>query len=151
MTTVAELNNYLEALVGNLTPAKRKTLIQEIGRKLAESQRKRIREQKNPDGSNYVPRRKPVHKTKRRVNKAMFSKLSTARLMKTKGTKNGVEIGYSGANAVIADVHQYGKPSHVVKNANWKVQYEQRELLGFTDEDIEMIEDCVINVLRDGL
>ncbi|WGE32886.1 phage virion morphogenesis protein [Actinobacillus genomosp. 2] len=84
---------------------------------------------------------------KKRANRKMFAKLATAKMMKTIATDSGIEIGYTGANAFIADVHQYGKPSHVVKNANWKVKYEQRELLGFTDEDIEMIENLIIEHL----
>ncbi|EQA14713.1 phage virion morphogenesis family protein [Glaesserella parasuis 174] len=34
-----------------------------------------------------------------------------------------------------------------MRSANWKVKYDQRELLGFTDEDIEMIENFVIKAL----
>lgn len=43
-----------------------------------------------------------------------------------------------------------GKESRVNRKANWKVKYDQRELLGFTDEDIEMIENFVIKALADG-
>ena len=34
---------------------------------------------------------------------------------------------------------------------NLKVPYDKRELLGFTEEDAQMIEDFVIKALSDGI
>ncbi len=153
MTTVDKLQSKFDALVANLAPTGRKALTKEIAKRLAQSQRQRIKAQKNSDGSEFEPRRKqPKQTTKRRVKaKKMFAKLGTARLMKTQITNDGVEIGYRGGDAVVADVHQFGRKISPFKGKNFEVTYAKRELLGFTDEDIEMIEDCVINVLGDGL
>lgn len=48
-------------------------------------------------------------------------------------------------------MHQFGLKGRVSDKLAIKVQYAQRELLGFADEDIEMIEDYVINALGDRL
>ena len=44
-------------------------------------------------------------------------------------------------------VHQYGLTARPSNNKDFKVQYAQRELLGFSDSDLEMIEDLIIEKL----
>lgn len=149
MSELQPLHNRLETLIAGLTPQKRSQLAKEIGRELAKSQRQRITRQQNPDGSGYAPRRPRRISSKRgKIKpKAMFAKLKTARLMKTQSSANGVEIGYSGRNAFIAEVHQYGKMARVHPRFDLKVQYERRELLGFSESDVAMIEELVIQHL----
>ncbi|SUT91551.1 phage virion morphogenesis protein [Actinobacillus lignieresii] len=153
MATADKIQAKFEELIARLTPTGRKALTKEIAKRLAQSQRQRIKAQKNSDGSEFEPRRKqPKQTTKRRVKaKKMFAKLGTARLMKTQITNDGVEIGYRGGDAVVADVHQFGRRIRPFKGKNFEVKYAKRELLGFTEEDMEIIENCVINALRDGL
>lgn len=144
-----QLQNKLDALIGQLSPQKRSQLAREIGRQLAQSQRERISQQRNPDGSAFAPRKvQQLSKRGTIRNRAMFSKLKTARFMRTKTTADSVEIGYSGQNAFIAEVHQYGRFARVLRNASWQVKYDKRELLGFSDEDIEKIKDLVIKYLK---
>lgn len=47
-------------------------------------------------------------------------------------------------------MHQYGLYSKLSEYKNFKVKYAQRELLGFTEEDIEMIERFVLKAIADG-
>ncbi|HHF6565507.1 TPA: phage virion morphogenesis protein [Haemophilus influenzae] len=47
-------------------------------------------------------------------------------------------------------VHQYGLTARPSKEKDVKVRYAQRELLGFTEEDIEMIERFVLRAIADG-
>ncbi|WP_235817189.1 phage virion morphogenesis protein [Canicola haemoglobinophilus] len=47
-------------------------------------------------------------------------------------------------------MHQYGLKARVERNKAHKVQYAQRELLGFTEQDREMIENFVVKALADG-
>lgn len=148
MSELTPLQTQLNNLISNLAPAKRTLLAREVGRNLAQSQRKRIALQQNPDGSSYIPRRVQSKNRKGKLKrKAMFMKLRTARFMRLKTTANGVELGYQGNNAMIAEVHQYGKESRVSRKANWKVKYDQRELLGFSENDVQMVEDAVIAYL----
>ncbi|AJO87405.1 phage virion morphogenesis protein [Haemophilus influenzae] len=44
-------------------------------------------------------------------------------------------------------VHQYGLTARPSNNKDFKVQYAQRELLGFSNSDLEMIEDLIIEKL----
>lgn len=50
----------------------------------------------------------------------------------------------------LAAVHQYGLYSKPSEYKNFKVKYAQRELLSFTEEDIEMIERFVLKAIADG-
>lgn len=146
-----ELEQCFNALLRQISPQQQRKLAQQIGRQLAQNQRRRIQAQQNPDGSQFAPRKRKLRSKKGRIKaQAMFMKLRTARFMRTKTTAEGVQIGYTGANAKIANVHQYGLNSRVSPNSNKKVQYDQRELLGFSAEDREMIEDLVIRALMGG-
>lgn len=148
MSELQPLHNRLDSLIANLSPQKCSQLAREVGRELAKSQQQRIARQQNPDGSRYAPRR--VQSKKGRIQHksgAMFAKLKTARFMRTKNTADGIEIGYTGQNAFIAEVHQYGKIARVQPKASWKVKYEQRELLGFSESDVTMIEELVVKHL----
>ncbi|MDW7748168.1 phage virion morphogenesis protein [Halomonas sp.] len=51
------LEGWAEPLLNRLEPKARKKLMSDIGRRLAKSQRDRIKRQKNPDGSPFAPRR----------------------------------------------------------------------------------------------
>lgn len=50
------LEGWAEPLLKRLEPKARKKLMSDIGRRLAKSQRDRIKRQKNPDGSTFAPR-----------------------------------------------------------------------------------------------
>gem|GEM_PF-103570 len=82
-------------------------------------------------------------------NDAMFEKLRTARYMKMKATANQVSIGYEGRIARIAKIHQLGKTAPV--NSHVRYDYPERELLGATPDDIEMVHDMIIRHLGSDL
>ena len=148
---IIKVKSAFNALLKNISKPRRRLLYQQIGRELARSQRRRITAQQNPDGSSYTPRKVQRKKRKGKIKQnAMFLKLKSARFMKLKTAGDNIELGYSGNDAQIAQIHQYGLKGRVVRSENWKVKYDQRELLGFTDEDIEMIENFVIKALADG-
>ena len=153
-------NNILQVktafthLLQNISKPRRRLLYQQIGRELARSQRRRIKAQQNPDGSAYEPRKAQKvrsKKPKNRVKDRMFKKIANPSHLKLRYTEQGLTLGYSGGDSAIANVHQYGLKSRVSDKLAFKVKYAQRELLGFADEDIEMIEDLVIKALTDGL
>ncbi|NYA46927.1 phage virion morphogenesis protein [Haemophilus haemolyticus] len=150
MATVEEVQAKLTAFIANLSPQARRQLGRKIGQALRKSQSNRIARQQNPDGSAFEPRkpRKEFRKKKGRIKrKAMFAKLRTARHLKVRSNGNEVSVGFNGGDAAIAAIHQYGLSSSPSKYKDFKVLYAQRELLGFTEEDIEMIEDLIIEKL----
>ncbi len=141
MATVEEVQAKLTALINNLSPQARRQLARNIGQALRKNQQARIARQENPDGTAFEPRkpRKEFGKKKGRIKrKAMFAKLRTARHLKVRS---------NGSSAAIAAVHQYGLSASPSKNKDFKVQYAQRELLGFSESDVELIENLIIEQL----
>ncbi|MEE3609036.1 phage virion morphogenesis protein [Avibacterium paragallinarum] len=150
MATIEEMQTQLNALINNLKPKARRTLARNIGQQLRKSQQKRIQAQKNPDGTAFEPRKpqKQLGKKKGRIKrKAMFVKLRTAKYLGIQPTPNAINIGFQGRSATIANIHQQGLKARVRKDRDYKVQYAQRELLGFSEEDRELIEGLVIEQL----
>ena len=140
-------------LLKNISKPRRRLLYQQIGRELARNQRRRIKAQQNPDGSPFEPRkkRKQFSKKKGRIkNQLMFKKIVSPSHLKIRYEQEGISLGFYGGDAAIANVHQYGLYSSPSKYKNFKVKYAQRELLGFSEEDIEMIERFVIKAIAEG-
>ena len=147
MATVEEVQAKLTALINNLSPQSRRQLARNIGQALRKNQQARIARQENPDGTAFEPRkpRKEFGKKKGRIKrKAMFAKLRTARYFKIQSNANEVTVGFNGSSATIANVHQYGLTGIVDRTKNIKAQYAQRELLGFSQSDLDVIEDLVL-------
>lgn len=150
MATVEEVQAKLTALINNLSPQARRQLARNIGQALRKNQQARIARQENPDGTAFEPRkpRKEFGKKKGRIKrKAMFAKLRTARYLKIQSNANEVSVGFNGSSEMIAKVHQYGLMSSPSKTKDFKVRYAQRELLGFSQSDLDIIEDLVIEQL----
>lgn len=150
MATVEEVQAKLTALINNLSPQARRQLARNIGQALRKNQQARIARQENPDGTAFEPRkpRKEFGKKKGRIKrKAMFAKLRTARYFKIQSNANEVSVGFNGSSAMIAKVHQYGLMSSPSKTKDFKVRYAQRELLGFSQSDLDAIEDLVLEQL----
>lgn len=140
-------------LLKNISKPRRRLLYQQIGRELARNQRRRIKAQQNPDGSLFEPRkkRKQFSKKKGRIkNQLMFQKIVSPSHLKLRYEQEGISLGFYGGDAAIANVHQYGLYSSPSKYKDFKVKYAQRELLGFSEEDIEMIERFVIKAIAEG-
>jgi phage virion morphogenesis protein len=147
MATVEEVQAKLTALINNLSPQASRQLARNIGQALRKNQQARIARQENPDGTAFEPRkpRKEFGKKKGRIKrKAMFAKLRTARYFKIQSNANEVSVGFNGSSAMVAKVHQYGLMSSPSKTKDFKVRYAQRELLGFSQSDLDVIEDLVL-------
>lgn len=147
-----QLELWAASLLAKVEPAGRRHIARTIAIALRRSQAKRIAMQKAPDGSSYPPRRKraePLRRKRgqlRRKQAAMFSKLRTARWLKTAVTAEGPEVGFYGRVARLARVHQEGLSDRVAPNGP-SVTYAQRVLLGFTPEDRDMIRDLLLQHL----
>ena len=140
------LEDWAAGLLGQLEPASRNKLARSVGQALRRSQQQRIIAQQNPDGSKYAPRKQrnlrgKQGRVKRKVQ--MFQKLRTASFLKVKGDANNISVGFTGRIARISRVHQYGLKDRAERGAP-DVRYEQREILGFVDEDIDSIRDSLL-------
>ncbi|MGY2231588.1 phage virion morphogenesis protein [Pseudomonas tolaasii] len=145
------LETWAAVLLVRLESDERSKLARNIGRELRRSQQKRVMEQANPDGRKYAPRKHRDLRGKkgRSLRKlAMFMKLCTARYMKVRGDSNGITMGFTGRIARIARVHQYGLKDRAERGAP-DMRYEQREVLGFTNSDFDLIKNMLLTQLTD--
>lgn len=143
------LETWAAVLLARLEPGERSKLARTIGQELRRSQQKRVMAQENPDGSRYAPRKKRDLRGKQgriRRKLAMFKKLRTASYLKVRGDSNAVTVGFTGRIARIARVHQYGLKDRADRGAP-DVQYAKREVLGFTDADLDLIRDGLLSHL----
>lgn len=78
--------------------------------------------------------------------KAMFKKMSGPKFLKAQGDANSIAVGFVGRTARLARVHQYGLRDSPERNQP-QTRYPQRELLGLTDADLELIRDRLLEHL----
>ncbi|GFQ16440.1 phage virion morphogenesis protein [Enterobacter hormaechei] len=147
MSDFKPFDNQLEGLLAALSPAGRRKLAGEIAKQLRTAQQQRIKQQKAPDGSPYQARkRQPLRAKKGRIKRAMFQKLRTNRYMKASGRENGAVVEFTGNVQRIARVHQYGLKDRPNVHAQ-DVQYAERQLLGFSQADKQLVETLTIKHL----
>ncbi|NWB21520.1 phage virion morphogenesis protein [Pseudomonas sp. D4002] len=143
------METWAAVLLARLEPGERSKLARSIGQELRRSQQKRVMAQENPDGSKYAPRKKRDLRGKQgRVRRklAMFKKLRTARYLKVRGDSTSIAVGFTGRVARIARVHQYGLKDRAERGAP-DTRYEKREVLGWSDESLELVRDALITHL----
>ncbi len=143
------LETWAAVLLERLEPGERSKLARNIGQELRRSQQKRVMAQENPDGSKFAPRKQRNLRGKQgRVKRklAMFKKLRTASCLKVRGDTNAVSVGFTGRIARIARVHQYGLKDRAERGAP-DVRYDEREVLGFTESDLDLVRDELIKHL----
>lgn len=143
------LEIWAATLLERLEPGARNQLARSIGQELRRSQQKRVIAQQNPDGSKFAPRRQRNLRGKQghiRRKLEMFKKLKNATYLKARGDSNAITVGFTGRVARIARVHQYGLKDRAERGAP-DVRYEQREVLGLTEADMDIIRDGLLKCL----
>lgn len=144
------LEDWAAGLLEKLEPASRNKLVRGLGHALRRRQQQRIFAQKNSDGSKYMPRKqRKLHSKQDRVKRKvkMFQKLRSVRYLKTQSDENTINLGFVGRIAKIAKVHQYGLKDHG-GSGRPHVTYDRREILGFTEADLDIIRDGLLQHLR---
>jgi phage virion morphogenesis protein len=143
MNEFSPFDARLAGLITALSPQSRKSLAVAVSRRLRASQQQNIKRQQAPDGTPYAPRKTPLRNTKRLRDRAMFSKLRTARYMKAKGSSDDAVVEFVGRVKRMANVHHYGLRDRPTSHSA-DVKYEARPLLGFSAIDIKCIEEIII-------
>lgn len=147
MNEFKPFDDKLAGLIGALSPESRRKLAAEIAKQLLAAQQQRIRQQKAPDGSPYETRKsQPLRAKKGRIKRAMFQKLRTSRYMKASGRNDAAVVDFTGKVQRIAQIHQLGLNDRPNPHAQ-DVQYPERQLLGFSQDDKLLIEELVIKHL----
>lgn len=144
---LSRLENWAAPLLAKLEPGERRRLTRTLAIDLRRSQQRRIAAQQNPDGSPYAPRKREVRGKAGRIKRnAMFVRILQAKHLRISSDANQAGIGFVGRVARIARVHQQGQ-SDTVNRSGLRVRYERRELLGFTESDIDRIRDLLVEHL----
>lgn len=144
------LEDWAGVLLSKLEPATRSKLARSLAQKLRRSQQQRVKQQRNPDGSPYAARKTRDLKGKKgRIKRQakMFQKMPKASYLKAKGDAQSITVGFTGRVARIARVHQYGLKDRAEVSSP-EVRYKQREVLGFTAQDLELIRDGLLAHLK---
>ncbi|WP_431618744.1 phage virion morphogenesis protein [Citrobacter europaeus] len=129
MDNLHKVDEWLTALLANLEPAARQRMMRELAQELRRNQQNNIRLQRNPDGSGYEPRKVTARTKKGRIKRQMFSKLRTAKYLKTAASADSASVQFTGKVQRIARVHHYGLRDRVIRNG-LQIQYTKRRLLG---------------------
>lgn len=149
MNDLQQVNDRLNALIGNLSAPARKEMARNIAKKLRASQQKNIKNQQAPDGTPFRPRKaQPIRSKKGRVKREMFAKLRTAKYLKTQATPDEAVIEFTERVQRMARIHHYGlrdRPS--IKGE--EIHYISRPLLGISEREINLIESLFINFLME--
>ncbi|ASL75473.1 phage virion morphogenesis protein [Ralstonia pseudosolanacearum] len=121
----------------------RRTLARAVAAELRRRQAARIAEQRNPEGSPYVPRKPQLRHRAGRIRRAMFVRLRLTRYMKTGADANSAVVTFAGNAQRIAAVHHFGLRDRVNK-LGLTTQYPVRELLGMSGSEVEFIADLIL-------
>ncbi|MDU1651062.1 MAG: phage virion morphogenesis protein [Leclercia adecarboxylata] len=147
MSELSPFEKRLEALIASLSPAGRRRMTVDIARAMRQRQQQRIKSQTAPDGSAYTPRKQqPIKGKKGRIKREMFAKLRTSRYMKASGDDSSAAVEFTGKVQRIVRIHQSGLKDKPGRNSP-AVQYPERQLLGFSDDDQQLVESIIIRYL----
>lgn len=147
MNDFKPFDDKLSALIAALSPTARRRMAADIAKTLRTRQQRRIKTQKAPDGTPYAARkRQPVKAKKGRVKQEMFAKLRTSRFMKATAGNDAAVVEFTGKVQRMVNVHQYGLKDKPGRNSA-PVQYDARPLIGFNDDDRQVVEEIIISKL----
>ncbi|EBY8389592.1 phage virion morphogenesis protein [Salmonella enterica subsp. enterica serovar Bredeney] len=147
MDELHRVDDRLTALLANLEPTERQRMMRELAQELRRNQQNNIRLQRNPDGSGYEPRKVTARTKKGRIKRQMFSKLRTAKYLKTAANVDSASVQFAGKVQRIARVHHYGLRDRVSHKGPW-IRYEERRLLGNNDKVEKQIYDVLVEWLK---
>ena len=145
---LSQLETWSAPLLARLSSQERRAMMRDLAKGLRQRQADRIRDQKNVDGSPYVPRKPQVliRSKQGRIKQAMFTKLTKAAHLKIMATEGSAAVGFNGRTSRIARVHQLGLRDKVSRFRN-EYDYPKRELLGFSDADRQWVNDFLVDRL----
>ncbi|WP_343560409.1 phage virion morphogenesis protein [Kiloniella sp. b19] len=140
-----ELTRQTRNLVDGLAPKARKKLLSDVSRRLRKSTQQRMAKQINPDGSKWEPRKRDSNGSIRSRAK-MMTELRKVRRLKATAKQDRLSLGFYGSDARIAHIHHRGLRDRPDPEGR-EIVYPERQILGITNEDSQMIEDMVLEHL----
>lgn len=135
MDAINGLNHWLDQITLLLEPSQRRELMRRLGQGLRVRFRDRIKQQRDPNGNRFIPRKRDQIGSIKRQG-AMFQNIG--KQLKTEYSENHVSVGFGGRTGFVASVHQEGKSIRPSNNAK-STRYPVRELVGFSKDDQEWV------------
>jgi len=135
MDAYVGLEHWLDQIALRLGPAQRRELMRRLAQGLRVRTRDRIKQQRDPDGHRFIPRKRNQIGNKKRQG-ALFQNIGKE--IKTEYSADHAAVGFGGQTAAVAEVHQQGKtikPSRYAKATHYPI----RELVGFSKDDEKWI------------
>lgn len=150
-----QLETWVGGMLAKATAQERRRLARAVAIDLRRSQAERIRDQRNPDGTPYEPRKRkdpPMREKAGRIKRRaaaraqpMFRHLRLTKHLQARWTEAEASVGFTGRAARIARVHQDGLRDRVEPRPDApEVVYPKRGLVGFTDADRERLLELVL-------
>lgn len=145
MNDLEALGEWLSPLLAKLSSQQRQALMRELSQFMRQQNQARIKNQTEPDGSRFAPRKQQLRKTGTIKRGAMFSRLRLNRLMRIEATANGAAVFWPGRTGRIAEAHHYGQ-NETIKQLRYS--YPARQLLGLTPAEQDELLDKVLAHLQ---
>lgn len=143
MDAIVGLNHWLDQISLRLEPGQRRELMRRLAQGLRVRHRDRIKQQRDPDGYRFIPRkRNQIGRIKRQG--ALFQNIG--KQIKTEYSSDHAAVGFGGRTAFVARVHQEGENIKPIKYSK-ATQYPIRKLVGFSKDD----EKWVVSTIKDYL
>lgn len=139
MDAYAGLEHWLDQIALRLEPAQRRELMRRLAQGLRVRHRDRIKQQRDPDGHRFIPRKRNQIGNKKRQG-ALFQNIG--KQIKTEYSADHAAVGFGGRTAAIAEIHQKGQTIRPSKNAK-STTYPIRQLVGFSKDDENWIRNEV--------
>lgn len=140
MDAIIGLNHWLDQIALRLEPGQRRELMRRLAQGLRVRHRDRIKQQRDPDGYRFIPRkRNQIGRIKRQG--ALFQNIG--KQLKTEYSSDHAAVGFGGRTAFVAKVHQEGeniKPNKFAK----ATQYPIRKLVGLSKDDENWINSTIL-------
>lgn len=152
--SIDQIADWATPLLARLAPAARKAAMAEVANYLRRSQAERIASQRNADGAPYETRRPraSLATSQGSIRRGMFLGLRKPRNLQRKATSDAATVGMQPRVLRMARVHQFGLNDKVDRRdpRSPSVRYARRELLGFTEADLEAVADILIRHANPG-
>ena len=135
MDAYSGLDHWLDQIALRLEPTQRRELMRRLAQGLRVRTRDRIKQQRDPDGNRFIPRKRNQIGNKKRQG-ALFQNIG--KQLKTEYSADYAAVGFGGRTATVAETHQQGKtikPSLYAKATNYPI----RALVGFSQDDKKWI------------
>lgn len=149
------LEEWVGALLRQLSPAERRTLAREVGTELRRAHALLIRQQVAPDGRAFEPRKRRKKFTDKqgrikRQKAAMFNALRTRKWLRVQADASQASVGFLAKAARVARVHHEGRTDKVAPSGP-QYDYPARPLLGFSAADEKLIENVILLHISNGI